>query len=987
MLYTLTTVPIMDKVSIYYQNCRGLRTKLNTLYTNILSECYDIIILSETWLVPQICNEEFIDSRYCVYRCDRDRLATGKLDGGGVLVAIRRELQATRYSLSFLQKTASITSDSHIPVVVDYVIVKVNSSKSGMHHLVCGLYIPPNHSFTVYQAFFDSLQDIILCNQIDTFCIAGDFNLPYLNWKATDNQHLEPSLYSFNTSIDKYFVNFLSAIGAFQYNKFQNDKGRYLDLFITNIDECVLDCPLSPLVPIDVSHPPFYVTLTYTLPYKPMSRASPPKFCFTDGDYISINKEINDIDWEVLLANLPVESAVGIFYEKLYEIIKNNIPQRVPKNNKFPIWFTRPLIHVFRNKEKAWVRWKRYGNRTDYKEFSDLRFRFKVMSKECYSNYIQSIEESLRKDVKTFWKFVNSRKSKSGIPSTMNYSGVQSEDPNDICDLFSRFFRSVYEVSTVNNFDFENISPNVNANVDFVSDISISISDIVSEFKRLDVAKGPGPDSVPPLFLKLTADSISKPIFLLYNLSLREGELPHVWKTANITPVFKSGNRREVTNYRPISLLSVLSKVFERLVHNIIYPIFHRIVIPEQHGFVRNRSTISNLLLYTNYLFERMDEGGQVDAVYTDFCKAFDKVDHLLLLQKLAFNGIRGNLLRWFASYIRNRTQKVVINGFASNSISVTSGVPQGSILGPLLFVVFINDIGSCFLNSRFLLYADDLKVYLSISDSNDCIKLQDDLDRLSNYCVKNKLHLSLNKCKSITFTKKINVTKHEYKLCSAQLEHVSVIKDLGILFDSKLHFDDHINHITSKAYQMFGFVTRTCTCFKRPQSYLLLFKSLIRSQLEYATTIWNPFYNKYSDRLEIVQRKFLRVVEYRCFHRKLSYDNLLSKYSILPLFKRRLLLDQLTLYKICHHKFDCTEITNQIQYRVPNRLGRTCNNLTFRLFETKFTRTHAGKRAPIRRILESHNKHFVSLDIFALSPSKFKVKIIELVNSIETPL
>lgn len=220
-------------------------------------------------------------------------------------------------------------------------------------------------------------------------------------------------------------------------------------------------------------------------------------------------------------------------------------------------------------------------------------------------------------------------------------------------------------------------------------------------------------------------------------------------------------------------------------------------------------------------------------------------------------------------------------------------------------------------------------------------------------------------------------------RLCHVSLEQVSVIKDLGILLDSKLHFEHHIDFIVNKAFQLYGFVMRTSACFKLPQSFLLLFKSLIRSQLEYATSIWNPFYRRYSDRLETVQRKFLRTVEYKCYHRKLSYDYLLSKYSVQSLCRRRLLLDQMTLYKICHHKFDCTELINQIQYRVPIRLARSCNIITSRLFEPKFARTHAGERAPLRRIMNAYNKHFAIIDLFALSPSKFKKDVLKLLDTI----
>jgi hypothetical protein len=190
-------------------------------------------------------------------------------------------------------------------------------------------------------------------------------------------------------------------------------------------------------------------------------------------------------------------------------------------------------------------------------------------------------------------------------------------------------------------------------------------------------------------------------------------------------------------------------------VHNIIYPLLHNIIIPQQHGFVKRRSTTTNLLLYTSYIFEGIDNNKQIDSVYTDFRKAFDRVDHQILLEKIAFNGIRGNLWRWLKSYITNRTQKVVINGHESDYVPISSGVPQGSILGPLLFILFINDIQNCFQFCDFLLYADDLKIFHVINSSDDQIKFQADLDRFSDYCDVNKLSLSINKCKSITFTKK----------------------------------------------------------------------------------------------------------------------------------------------------------------------------------------------------------------------------------------
>lgn len=459
---------------------------------------------------------------------------------------------------------------------------------------------------------------------------------------------------------------------------------------------------------------------------------------------------------------------------------------------------------------------------------------------------------------------------------------------------------------------------------------------------------------------------------------MKEGTVPQVWKNANVTPVHKNGSKNDVTNYRPISLLTVLSKVLERLVHKAIYPSLHKVIIPEQHGFVSKRSTLTNLVIFTSFLFHSLDNREQVDCIYTDFSKAFDKVDHELLLKKIAFNGIRGNLLRWFSSYITNRTQKVVVNGYTSSVTGVTSGVPQGSILGPLLFVLFINDVNHCFKYSKFLLYADDLKVFSCIRTINDCCSLQDDLDRLSAYCARNRLQLSAEKCKSITFTKKVYNTNFNYYLHNTPLSPVSVIRDLGIYLDSKLHLDQHVNHITNRAFQLYGFVMRTCCSFKRSSSYIYLYKTLIRSQLEYCTPVWNPYYTKYIDQIEAVQRKFIKSVNYKCFHAKSTYCSLLSKFSLPTLKVRRSLMDQRFLYNTCHNRYDCNALINQVYIRIPSHSQRIRDTYSHKLFVPKLCRTVAGERVPLNRVMRSYNDHYCDIDIFALTSSTYNRRVLD---------
>ncbi|CAH2097404.1 unnamed protein product [Euphydryas editha] len=250
---------------------------------------------------------------------------------------------------------------------------------------------------------------------------------------------------------------------------------------------------------------------------------------------------------------------------------------------------------------------------------------------------------------------------------------------------------------------------------------SANLDQVRSLIKDIDLTKGMGPDNIPPLFISRCSASLTEPLTLLFRRSIIEGVVPKIWKSAFISPIYKSGNKGEVKNYRPISKLCIFAKLLERIVYSQLYRFFSNFFIDEQHGFQKHRSTASNLLTFVDYASEGMDSGGQVDAIFTDYSKAFDRIDHSLLLEKLYLAGIHGSLFRWFSSYIENRSQAVVLNGFSSAWCQVPSGVPQGSLLGPLLFNIFINDISSCFHHSQFLLYADDMKIFRTIKNSTDC--------------------------------------------------------------------------------------------------------------------------------------------------------------------------------------------------------------------------------------------------------------------------
>ncbi|XP_050557010.1 uncharacterized protein LOC126911893 [Spodoptera frugiperda] len=286
--------------------------------------------------------------------------------------------------------------------------------------------------------------------------------------------------------------------------------------------------------------------------------------------------------------------------------------------------------------------------------------------------------------------------------------------------------------------------------------------------------------------------------------------------------------------------------------------------------------------------------------------------------------------------------------------------------------VLHANDIKSCIVHSKFLMYADDIKIYKACTTIQDCLLLQEDLCRLSQYCLVNKLHLSLPKCFFISFTKNKISINFQYTLNNTKLNKTECARDLGVLLDCKLHLDAHVDNRVNKALQMYGFVMRSCRDFRKPSTYLFLFKTLIRSQLEYAVPIWCPFYEKYKNAIEMVQKRFLRATHYKCFRNKISYTDLLKYYKILSLDSRRSLLMVMMLYGICNNKFNCIELSNELCYVVPRIIVQREVRVP-QLFYTARCRTNAGVRAPLRQLVATYNSHFIDLDIFALSQSNFR--------------
>lgn len=926
---------------IFYQNCRGVKTRLDELKYNMLVNDCEIVALTETWLNETIYSAEFNFKDRTTFRKDRDRIVTGKSQGGGVLLAVKNNL---------IVDEARVLDDDQ-----EALCIRIRLDSNHLLYVVV-VYITPNSPSIVYDHFFEKIEKF-LADRLRSECIIiGDFNIPsYVDRLSCNN----------NLNVLRGFLAFNDLI---QLNQVKNLNDVILDLVIASFDNVRVDRSDDCVLPVDSHHPCLCVTINTRTPIQYCKVVSTTKFNFKKANFLLMYELLKNQNWDIIDEISDVNVAMDLFYSILDSIFVKCVPKSTQIDKKYPVWFNNEIIKLIKLKHSYFLKSKRYKSQYWKSKYIALRSTIKLKIKLNHTKYLYDIERSLKSNPKFFWSYVKSLKDNHDILDEMvfenqTYSGTQS-----ITEGFAKFFKSVY----INDPD---VTCNTTNSMSFFCQKEISIEMIKVALKKVKPNKAIGPDGTPAYILKGCSDHFLKPLHALFNLILRTSTYPDKWKISKVIPIFKNGSREEIKNYRPISIVCAVSKIFEVIIYDMLFNEVSNRITSCQHGFLPKKSTMTNLISFCQYVHEALNSKSQVDVIFMDMEKAFDRVRHCIILRALNDLEVPTYLVNLIQSYLNQRHQYVEVKGCKSAVYKSTSGVPQGSNLGPLLFLTTINSIINKLENAKGLLFADDFKCFFQVSSIADCVMLQNDFCNVANWCNDNQFNLNVSKCSCMSFTLNNNAIQFNYTLSDVALNRVNMQKDLGIIFDSALSFSKHVVSKIESAQKIAGFIARNTKDFSVDVS-LHLFDSLVAPILEYGSIIWSPQYNVWLALLESVQRKFLKSMYFRKHgvYPPIGYENsqLLREFNRLSLEHRRIKIVLCMMFKLLKGNIDSPDILSQLPFAI-----HRINSRNSKIFYLAYPRVNLYKNSPIYRMCNVFNLYACDIDIDVICYNQFKQLIL----------
>jgi len=911
------------KLNIIHLNIRSLQKnydELVILVNSLAQSEIDIIVLSETFVVAEI--NYFNLPGYNIFY---NNASLNNHDGTVV------------YLKEYISPSVEITK------LAEVTLLRVVFEFNHINHGIVAFYRPPSANVETFLTDFSKY--IVDLTKTDVEIWVGDVNIDLLdnsnrstiNYNSIADSHGYISYInkptreaiSSSTCIDHFFVRNLA-----HKNKI-NITGFVMNNSITD-------------------HYTTLLNLNYNVNF---------------NQNLNRHKTIYKIDYDRLNEQLAVEQWEGVYHcndpifatDSLYSIINSHLKRCTysihlnKKQTKLKPWITTGIVNSIRTRDKLKRKILRNVNVNEehiqyYKNYRNALT--KLIKQAKYQYYKQKLDNT-NNNYKEFWKIINEasghKQQKKPHFSELNVDGKCIKDNFEIAQRFNNFFINVgtQMANSIRNFELP-VTNSLYNNYQSIFIPPITTNDLILLINKLKNNSAPGPDGISPNTLKKIHQFILGPLQHIFNLIIKTGIVPHQLKTSVVTPIYKNGDRKEMTNYRPISQINCFGKVLEMYLKNLLtaYLKKHSILSNKQYGFLRGFSTEDAINALVSGVLDHFNEDKCVIGIFLDLAKAFDTVPHQRLLQKLETIGIRGGALRLFNSYLSERFQRVKINGTLSDPCIVRMGIPQGTVLGPILFLIYINDLYSYSATSDIISYADDTAILYSAKDWDAAKNMAEkELSKIKEWLDGNFLTLNVAKTKFLTFSifqsrqpnfNKIEVTQTE------SVEKVKFVKYLGIMVDQHLRWDYHTDYIAKK-------VRKSTHIFYSLRNILTakmlrtVYSSIIESIIRYGIIVWGSLLPVNLYGLQIAQNALLRVM--------LDLDRLSS---INSLYVKH---EMLNIKSIYYHSLLCWFHRNKTSFQAISHDYETRNKC-----KGFFTREKFNKYICQRQTFFNGPKHYNSL-------------------------
>ena len=842
-----------------YLNSQSIVNKIEELCTTTSDLKPDIICICESWCHPDINNSFLSIPGYkLIEELRKDRSDTARGIGGGLLVYVRDGL------------TVFTNSDDNSDFI-QYCKFQVKLKSDILN--ACLIYRSPNSSHDNN----DELNKLLY--SLPRNCIIfGDFNYPNIDWNS----------YSSNSSTCKTFLDTVISKDLTQIINFPTHlKGNILDLVLTDLPSEIISARCEGRLGKS-DHSIIMIETNVTLNQSETSQKVPQ---WHKANFNQINSELESFDWDLELRDLSAEEAWTLFTVKMNETVIKNVPFRIRRKTSKPVWMSNKCLQAVRKKRRLWRIFKQSNSQQD---FAVYKKQEKFVQKLCKTAK-KRFEKNLASDkgnTRKFYAYVNSKKTVKSTVGPLIHDGVKTDDPKEMANILNKYFASVFVEE-----DTENLPTISEANVEPLENIYFDQSKIKKKIEKLKDGSAPGPDGISVIFLKKTINVTSKVLRIIFEKSFQTSSVPKDWKSANITAIFKNkGKKSEPSKYRQVSLPSIPGKIFETFIKDSI--VHHletnNLLNSSQHGFRPGRSCTTNLLEFLEVVTTKIDEGKSMDLLYLDFTQAFDKVPRKRLIMKLKAHGIQGKILQWIVDWFSCRKQRVVLNGEVSDWEESKSGVPQGSLLGPVCFTVYNNDIDEAVINIDVAKkFADDGKGAHAINGPNDQMVLQQSIDNLDEWCLKWGMSFNTSKCKIIHVGR--NNPNYDYTLNSEILQTSDTEKDIGFNIHSSLKPSTHCNIVAKKAQTTLSLISRNFH-YRDKKTFVNLYCQHVRPILEYASPVWSPWLECDKKVVEDVQKRMVRMISGLSGQ---TYEEKLNEIGLHSLEYRRDKADMVQVFKM----------------------------------------------------------------------------------------